>query len=247
MTRRGLTFVEVLVGAVVMALLATIGLAGFHALGRQSGHATESLARVQEALLLLETIRLELASIVMNPFADPRDHEDNSFVISRPHGTSIQFVTERREGGDRRRHLVYYEATDRHPPGGSARGLSLRKVVWRFDLEGTWNDRIRFPPGWPEPWIGPVVATEDRRWERLGIQDLRWQYLVPSEGEGRVYFRIKLVLRGPSSGRLEPYTTLVAVPTPDLPATVSDCPCMFAPCFQPSRPRCDCCNGPSLP
>ena len=63
------------------------------------------------------------------PFvADPKDHEGNSFIISKPNGTSIQFVTERREAGARKRFLVYYEAKNF---GGAKpkEGLSLRKTV----------------------------------------------------------------------------------------------------------------------
>jgi hypothetical protein len=239
MSRRGLSMLEVLIGSVILALLIGISMAGFNMLGRQSKHAFESLGQAQEAQLLLETIRLELSSMVMNPFADPKDHEGNSFIISRPNGTSIQFVTEKREGDRRQRYLVYYEARnegDAAPPG-----LTLTKTVWKFTHDGTWGDKIRFPPGWPTDWIGPQVEKQKTKWQGLNIQDMRWQYLVPDENEGRVFFRMKMVLKAREGTRLMPITTLVAVSTPDLPASISDCPCLFDARFDPNAPDCNVC------
>ena len=238
-SRRAFTMVEVLIGSLILLLLMGISIAGFNMLGKQSKHAFESLSQSQEAQLLLENVRLELTSMVMNPFADPKDHEGNSFVISKPNGTSIQFVTEKREGDLRKRYLVYYEAKNGGPKAPP--GLSLSKTVWEFKHEGTWGNPIQFPPGWPADWIGKQVEHHEDKWKGLNIQDMRWQYLVPDENEGRVFFRMKLVLKAREGARLMPITTLVAVSTPDLPASISDCPCLFHPRFDPATRDCHVC------
>jgi hypothetical protein len=212
---------------------------------RQSTRAFYTLSQTQDALLLIETIRLELASLVLNPFSDANDHEGNSFLISKPNGTSIQFVMEKVEKGKRNRYLVYYEAKNQTGPDAT-RDLSLRKIVWKFTQDSVWYDKIAFPPGWPSGWIGPVVEVQDGKYKSLSIQDMRWQYLVPAENEGRVFFRLKLVLRAAEGVRLLPFTTLVGVQTPDLPTMVSNCPCLFAPCFNVT-PTCDCCSGGGTP
>ena len=38
-------------------------------------------------------------------------------------------------------------------------------------------------------------------------------------------------------------STLVAVTTPDLPAQVADCPCLFAACYDPAKRNGDCCTA----
>lgn len=242
--RRGLSIVEILIGSVIMALLVGFAMAGFNMLGKQSTHAFESLTQTQDALLLLESIRLELGSLVMNPFNEPKDHEGNSFLISRPYGTSIQFVTERREAGQRRRFLVYYEARNDKattPDPGAPKprdGLTLRKKVWEFKKGGNWSDSVA--GGWPKDWIGKQVEDVQTKWKSLNVLDMRWLYLVPDENEGKVFFRVKLTLQG-QGNRLIPLTTLVGVATPDLPSTISDCPCLFAPGFDAARRDCTFC------
>lgn len=232
-SRRGLSVVEVLIGTVILSLLVGFAMAGFNMLGKQSTHAFESLSQTQDALILLESIRLELASLVMNPFADAKDHEGNSFMISRPNGTSIQFVTEKREGGVRKRFLVYYEAKNDTGPKAKP-GLLLKKKIWEFKKDGAWSDSVR--TGWPADWVGAEVESQEARWKNLNIQDMRWQYLVPDENEGKVFFRVKLTLQAREGNRLLPLTTLVAVATPDLAASVSDCPCLFAAGYDATKP-----------
>lgn len=245
-TKSGFTVVEILIGSVILGLAVGMILSMFHGMTRQSAHAFHTLSQTQDALLLLETIRLELGSLVLNPFADARDHEGNSFLISRPNGTSIQFVTERQDGADRRRYLVYYEAKNLQKTSGK-QGLALKKMVWKFQLDTPWYERVTFPPGWPSTWIGPLVETQEEKYKNLLIQDMRWQYLVPMENEGRTFFRLKLVLEAAEGTRLLPFTTLVGVQTPDLPTAVSDCPCLFDVCFDPAKPNCTCCSGGGKP
>lgn len=242
MTRRGTTILELVVGFALLTVLIAIAVGCSNLLNRQSRRAFDSLGQAQEVTLLLENIRLELASMVMNPTEDARAHENNSFVISQPNRTSIQFVTERREGGERRRFLVYYEAKDAVAGGG----LTLTKTVWEFRNMGSWNNPIEFPAGWPPEWIGPVAEHHVTRFAALRLSDIQWTYLAPDEKEGRVFFRIKLAVIS-AGGRLVPFTTLVAVPTPDLPTAVSDCPCMFAACYDPATKNCDCCTAGSQP
>ena len=235
--RRGLSILEVLIASVILSVLITMATVGFNMLGKQSSHAFESLSQTQDALLLLETIRLELASLVMNPFAEPKDHEGNSFLISQPYGTSIQFVTERREGGARKRFLVYYEAKN-FDGAKPKEGLRLRKTVWEFKKDGSWSESVK--TGWPAEWVGKKVEEQEARYKDLNVMDLRWIYLVPDENEGRVFFRVKLTMKG-QGNRMIPLTTLVGAHTPDLPATISDCPCLFAPGFDPVKRDCTFC------
>jgi hypothetical protein len=243
MKRAGFTLAECSISTSILAIVIVSILGVVRLLDRQSRSAFESLGQTQDALLLLESIRLELGSLVMNPTGDAQKHRGNSFVISTPHQSSIQLVTERRTGSERKRFLVYYEATRVAGGSSASPAFGLRRTVWAFNNLGAWNEQITFPPGWPASWIGPKVEQDDRRWRGLGIQEIRWDYLVPAENEGKVFFRVKLVLKSASSGRLMPFTTLVAVRTPDLPAAVSDCPCLFASCFDPNKPDCGCCIG----
>ena len=225
--RRAFTIVELMVSAAIMSTLMGVIFTGVHMLTKQSKSAYDELGQTQEALHLIENIRLELASLVLNPFASAADHQGNSFLISKPNGTSIQFVTEKREGDKRQRYLVSYEATT-----AAAGGLNLKKTVWQFNQVSSWLENLD-ASGWPSSWIGAVVEKEEARYRGLGIQDLRWQYLPPEENEGRVFFRIKLVLKALDSDRMMPFGSLIAVSTPELPASISDCPCLFASCFIP--------------
>ena len=100
-----------MVSAAIMSSLMGVIFTGTHMLTKQSKSIYDELGQTQEALHLIENIRLELASLVLNPFANAADHLGNSFLISKPNGTSIQFVTEKREGDKRQRYLVSYEAT----------------------------------------------------------------------------------------------------------------------------------------
>lgn len=245
--RAGVTILELLIAVVLLALVMGATTGGFQAMSLQSYHAADTLATTRKALALMEEIRLELASLVMNPFADGRLHHRNSFVISRPHATSIQFVTERQDAvGGRKRYLVYYEAVN--PPGATGPGpLVLQKTTWEFLPRGTWSDRLPVGGSWPAEWIGPLVEREQRRFQDLAVHDLRWQFMAPEEGEGRVYFRVKLVLATRGGKRLLPFTTLVSVPTPDLPTELSGCPCLFAPCWSDEVRDCSCCVAGTNP
>lgn len=243
--RRAITIIEVLIGSVLFVVLIGMVMLAMNTLGKQSSHAFEGITQTQDALMLLESIRLELSSMVMNPFHDPKEHEGNSFLISRPYGTSIQFVTERRDKGKRERFLVYYEA--KNDTGETPReGLILSKKVWEFKKPGTWSEAVQ--AGWPKDWVGKQVESVEARYRNLNVLDLRWFYLVPDENEGKVFFRVKLTLRGQGS-RLVPLTTLVGVATPDLPATISDCPCLFAPGFDAAKRDCNFCviQSPATP
>jgi len=238
----GLTVVEILIGLVILVLVISMIVSMVSTMTRQSTRAFHTLSQTQDALMLIETIRLELGSLVLNPFADARDHDGNAFLLSKPNGTSIQFVMERLEKTKRNRYLVYYEAKNRTGPD-AGQGLSLRKIVWKFNQDSVWYDKIAYPPGWPSGWIGPVVETQEGKYKSLSIQDMRWQYLTPEENEGRVFFRLKLVLKAAEGMRLLPFTTLIGVQTPDLPTTVSNCPCLFDPCFSKMPRNCACCSG----
>jgi len=242
MRAHGFSIVEVLIGAVILATLIGILMSGTTMLGRQSNRAFDALSQIQDVQLLMETVRLELASIVMNPFGKARHHENNSFVISQPNRTSIQFVTERQEGADTRRYLVYYQCQDR-PGIKPGTGLQLTKKTWKFLREDNWNEHVKFPPGWPATWLGPQVESDDR-YAHLNIQHLSWTYLVPEDKEGRVFFRIKLVVA--SGARLLPFSTLVAVRTPDVLKNLSFCRSLFAPCFEKTR-NCFCQPSGSSP
>lgn len=246
MRHHGVSLVELVVVAAILAVLMGGVYMATTQLNRQSSHASVGLTQVQEALLFLESVRMELSSIVMNPMADGSDHRGNSFTISEPNGSSIQFVTERFEGGFRKRHLIYYQA---RPKNGrdSANGILMTKKVWSFDQLTAWEQEITYPPGWPAAWIGPLEESAPDRWRDLGLLDVRWQYLVPEEPEGRVFFRVKLVLGVPGKGRTVPLSTLIAVQTPDLPRDITACPSYFSGCFDPARPDCYCAPtaGPS--
>ncbi|MBI4859735.1 MAG: hypothetical protein HY815_05665 [Candidatus Riflebacteria bacterium] len=240
--RPGLTVVEILVGTAILCALVGAILGVTRGMHHQSIRTVGRLSQMQDALLLLETIRLELASLVLNPFEDARDHENNSFVISRPHGRSIQFVTERRQGAGRQRYLVWYDASR---PSSVPGCTTLRKVVYRFDQAGAWASRLdRSDRPWPAEWLGPVQETREAGYRSLLLRDMRWEYLVPFENEGRVFFRVKLVLQAAEGGRLLPLTTLVGIQTPDLSTRVSGCPCLFADCYGAGPvPDCHCCSG----
>ncbi len=239
--RRGLTLLELVIAVSLMAVVIGTAASGFGMLSRQSVHAADTLTQTRKVMQLLEEVRLELSSLVMNPFADGRLHYRNSFVISRPHGTSIQFVTERQDAKEgRKRFLVYYEAVN--PEGTVGPGpLVLRKRTWEFLELGNFQARLPRGGTWPAEWIGELVEDETRRYQDLVIHDMRWQYLVPSDNEGRVFFRLKVVVAARDGKRLLPYSTLVSVATPDLPAEISTCRCLFAPCFDPKVPDCSCC------
>jgi prepilin-type N-terminal cleavage/methylation domain-containing protein len=238
--RGGFTIPEVLLGLSILALLSSVSLSGFNILNRQSRSAFDSLGQLQEAELLLENIRLELSSIVLNPFADAREHEGNSILISKPNGTSIQFVIEKQERGGRQRYLVYYEGGNM--PGGGP-GTRLRKKVWKFERSAPWLDPIQFPPGWPANWIGALVEDQDEKYRNLNLVDIKWRYLVPGENEGRVFVRLNILLKPHDGAALIPLSTLVGITTPDPPATISDCPCLFHPDFDPTKRDCTFCIG----
>jgi hypothetical protein len=209
--RRAITIVEVLIAAVLLVMIGGVLISAFGVLDRQSRTASDALWQTQEALELLDSIRTELGSMVLNPLPDPARHHGNAFIISQPNGTSIQFVTERRNGAGRERRLVYYEA--RTAPAGAPGALALRKMSWRFDQPQAWTDPIVFPPGWPAGWLGPLAEMEERRWKGLAVEDMRWQHIVPRSGR-ELFVRVKIVLRT-ETGRLLPFTTLVGVPIPD--------------------------------
>src|SRR5688572_731808 len=92
--RRGYTILEVLVSSVVLGLMLGVVTFGVLHLSRSSKRTSETLSQIQEALLLLERMRIELAGVVMNPLAGGVGHRDNSFLISEPYGTSIEYVYE---------------------------------------------------------------------------------------------------------------------------------------------------------
>jgi prepilin-type N-terminal cleavage/methylation domain-containing protein len=249
MKKRGFTMLEVLIAVVIFVLALGAVVYGFDALSRQSKVASASLSQIQEALLLMETARMELASMVVNPVAFENEHLGNSFVISKPYGSSIQFVTERTEGGAKQRYLVYYEARN-SKPGDAMAGLILKKQVWKFQRQQTWLEQITFPAGWPADWIGPLVETQESRYRDLNLYDMRWQCLVPDQNEGRVFIRMKMILRM-GKGNFLPLTTLVAFNTPEDPGRRSDCPSLFSLCFKPKpkdKEARDCyCSGGKKP
>lgn len=242
--RRGFTLLEVLVAAGIFALALGAVITGYDALSRQNQHATVALNQMQEALLLVENVRMELSSMVMNPLNTDADHLGNTFIISKPYGSSIQFVTERAEGTSRSRYLMYYEARNSKPgdPGGR---LVLRKQVWKFLNMQPWTEKITFPRGWPAAWIGPLVEEHEARFRDLDLHDMRWQYQVPDENEGRVFLRMKMILKS-GKEKLLPMTTLVSIPTPDRPTTISGCPGFFAACYDMAKRNCFC-SGPAAP
>lgn len=292
--RRGFTLVEVLVTAVLLTVAVTSLVLGMSFLGVQTEKTSRSTDQVDAAINLLETFRLELSNAVVNPMAHPSQHLGNSFLISKPNGTSIQFVTEKNENGKLARYLVYYEVVETDPAGDfdadepapapevsavdakDAQGpklylrnsgtrklasvepgkvrpraaaseqqkahLRLRKTVWRFEHPGPWFEEIKFPPGWNRDWIGKVVERVDK-YQDLGLEDIRWQYFTPTDSEGRAFLRVKLVLRAHGSGVLLPFSTVISIPSPDMPVNVSDCPCLFSPCFDKNAPDCHCCSA----
>ena len=241
MKRRGISLPEVLLAAALIAVVGGALFSGLGTLTRQSSRAGERLWQTQEALLLMETIHRELSGLVLNALPDPRRHEGNAFLISQPNRTSIQFVTLVHGPSGPERRLVYYEA--RSAPPGTKSALALRKQVWNFTHAGDWTQAITFPPGWPAGWVGQSVETEEGRWKRLGVEDMRWQALLPQSGEPELFIRVKLVLRDSEGGGLLPFTTLVGVPLPEPTAEVSDCPCLNLPCFDPKKPDCSCCQA----
>ena len=243
-TKRGFTILEVLIAAVVFALALGAVIYGYDAISRQSVHASAALDQMQEALLLIENLRMELSSLVMNPLNTDADHLGNSFYISKPYGSSIQFVTERTEGTTRNRYLVYYEARNAKPEDPVGR-VVLKKQVWKFLNMQPWTQKITFPAGWPKEWIGPLVEEQEVRFRKLDLFDIRWQYQVPDENEGRVFLRMKLILKS-GKERLLPMTTLVSIPTPDPPTRISGCPGFFAACFELAKRNCFC-SGPGAP
>jgi len=237
---RGFTLLEALISMAVLIVVITVLTEGVRLMSCQLKRATGGLGQIQQATLLLERIRTELSSAVMNPLIGSHDHQGNSFLISEPNGTSIQFVTERQEGSIRQRYLISYEARSRE---GNPRGpaLALRRKEWRFLRSGPWTERFTLSSGWPTAWIGPLVDNKESQYQSLALEDLRWLFLVPDSDEARVFFRVKLVVRSDEEGRLLPLSTLISVPTPDRPEVASRCPCLMAPCFHPEIPDCDCC------
>jgi len=233
---RGISVLELLIAAAILSLVIGVVINVVHTMTRQSSYAFNALSQIQDAMLLLETVRLELSSMVLNPFNDGSLHEGNSFLISKPLGNSIQFVTERREGAERQRYLVWYDASKSSTTPGCK---LLRKVVYRFNLKGSWETRLSSTgPPWPEGSVGTVVETQE--FASLPVNWIRWQYLVPEESEGKVFFRLKFILQAIEGKRLAPFTTLVGVHTPDIPTTISGCPCMFRSCF--TEKGCYCCS-----
>jgi hypothetical protein len=254
MRRRALTILELLIAFSLFFVIFGVAVSALRVLGRQAGSATETLNQTQAALLLLERIRLEISSIVLNPVALPILHQDHSFVITRPNGTSIDFVTElRKKDGSRERRLIRYQAATKKKDKPEE-GLALSKTVWQFNYPGEWHDEIKFPPGW-KTFAGPKIESEcvsAEQFRSLGtIVDMQWIFcyphleqggkILPLEPEGRVFFRVKLALRASGSTRILPFTTLVGVSEPDLSQGYSTCPCLFQPCFNPAKPDCGCC------
>lgn len=235
MMRRGFTLLEVSIGAALLAVVGGVLMQGFRMMTLQSERASGMLGQTQVALTLLETLRLELGSTVMNPVADADDHEGNSFAISSPNASSIQFVTDRQTAAGRQRLLVAYEARR------NAKGLlALRKRTWRFLHPDAWMDQPLAGGSFPDGWVGPLIEDEEKKFRDLSIEDLSWQAEVPSEAEARVFVRVKLVLRA-GRERLVPLSTLIALPTPDHTADASECPCLMAPGFNPASPDCEFC------
>jgi len=241
MKRRAASLVEILVASGLVAVIAGALFAGFGTFTRQSSRASERLWQTQEALLLLDGLHRELSGMVMNPVADPRLHQGNSFLISQPNGTSIQFVTEIAGTRGPERRLIYYEA--RTAPPGSRGALALKKEAWIFRHHAPWTQVITFPPGWPSDWLGPAFPNEEARWRRLGIEDMRYEALLPQSGQPELFIRVKLTLRDAEGGGLLPFTTLVGIPLPPPATDVSACPCLNAPCFDPAHPDCGCCES----
>lgn len=237
---QGVTVLELVLALGLFGLVAGAVFGSVDLMGRQSRQAFHATAQTRAALMLLEQLRVELSSMVLNPFQDARYHEGNSFIISRPYGTSIQFVMEKRNGPERERFLVYYEARDMDPedPGN---GLVLRKRVWEFHPRTPWVEAIDPRTSWPADWIGACVTDDTSSFQDLDLQDIRWQYLVPEENEGRVFFRVKLVLRSAQGRTFLPFSTLVGLQTPDPPSQVSDCPCLLSPMYDPADPDCGAC------
>lgn len=231
-----MTILEVLVGAVLGLMFLGVLHGGQRLLDRQSRQASDGVDQTHAALLLLETIRMDLEALVLNPVSHPDDHAGQSFLLSHPDGTSIQFVSERRLDGKPRRHLVHYAVTS------AEEGLRLSRRAWAFQREEAWDERIE-GSGFPAGWIGAPEESQESEWKDLGIQDLRWFFLAPEEDSGQVYFRVKLVVRSPR-GRSLPFTMLVAVPSPAPAGQISACPSVNAPCFDPAEPDCFCDYGP---
>ena len=237
MNRRGFSLIEVAIATTVFAVVVFVAVQGVSLLGRQSKTAYETLAQAQDVELLMETIRQELTAMVMNPLPAGQHHEGNSFLRSEPNHTGIQFVATRQTPTGMKRCLVSYLASN--VPGAPATApLKLRKDVFEFTNEGPWTDRIQASTGWPAAWIGARLESEESRFNKLNVMDIRWNFRDPPVGEGRVFFRVDLVVLGREGKRLLPFTTLVSVSTSGDPSSFAACPCLFQPCFNPADPNC---------
>jgi hypothetical protein len=259
MRRRAVSLPELSIAVGLLVIIIGVAISGLKLMGVEARNATETLNQTQSALLLMERIRLELSSIVLNRRQISALHQNNSFWISQPNGSSIQFVTESVKDGNRERSLVYYQAKNPEDTKPGI-GLELTKTVYRWNHMGEWQDQI-LPGQWPAGFIGPVIEQtkisrylkdQDAWLSSLGkIEDIQWIFQCPpgGESEGRVFFRVKLVLRAAGGSRLLLFTTLVGVSTPDIAAGLSSCPSLFANCFDPARPgqTCTCANDQQGP
>jgi len=230
--RRGVSLVDVLVAASLMGLLLGVSMGLLRLVEGSSRRIADRVQHLQQSLVMMEDIRCELASLHLNPLVDPRLHEGNSFRISRPNGTSIQFVNRQDHDGKTVRRLVSYQVAAK---GVDDPGMVMTKSVWEFHREGAWNHRLP-EDEWPESWVGRRV---EHRQEAYGLRfiDFNWDYLVPVDDEGQVFFRVRAVI---DTGRAPfPLTWLVPLAIPPLMTEVSDCPCYFADCFERTRdPHC---------
>jgi len=244
LTRRGTTLVEVVMTASLLVTLSGALLGGLLVLGRQTRHAVAALDQLDEVNRLQERIRRDLGDLVVNPFAFPQLHANNSFVISTPSFTSIQLVTQRPGPAHAERQLVSWNAV---PAPGGEHLLHLTRTAWQFRQPGVWSSPVRFPPGWPQAWVGDPIGPVEDRWSRLRLRDIRWEYLPPSRPEGRTFFRVRLVVLPEGAGAPDVFTLMMGLYTPDPASKVAGCPCAFARCFDPRFPDCDCCNHPGAP
>ena len=232
---RGFTVLETLIGGAVLASLAAVAIQGLGGMSRQSDRAGAILHQTQEALTLLETLRLELSSMVMNPLPEPANHRGNSLEITDD-GRRLQFVAEHRQRGRVERFLVAWGAEG---PDGLR---TLARHANAFLFRANWYTPAGRGGSWPQAWVGPTIPEMSKRFDAVPLADVRFDYLVPRELESRVYLRVKLVVRA-AGGRLVPMSTLVSLPTPDPRDDVSECPCLFSPGFDPAHPDCEACLG----